>query len=250
MRKVNKIVVIGDVHARSSWKDILKKESGYDLVIFLGDYLDPYNSELKLPEIQLGNLLEILELKVKYPHKVVLLIGNHDFHYTKKSTTECSRYSYEIAKEAGILFDTAIHENIMSVCYHYDDILFTHAGITKTWCMNWGVDAENPEYDIEDICREVNDTFTKNSWAFHFLKGANYSGYGDDITQSPIWVRPNSLVHDRIDNYRQVVGHTGVMKITELPGKAKGIWLCDGLGEEQVLYLVIKDGVMIPSQLY
>lgn len=37
-----KIVVIGDIHGRNVWEDIIKAESP-DQVIFMGDYFDSYN---------------------------------------------------------------------------------------------------------------------------------------------------------------------------------------------------------------
>lgn len=43
--------------------------------------------------------------------------------------------------------------------------------------------------------------------AFRFKIGKNYSEYGDDVSQSPIWVRPNSILEDAVDEFIQVVGH-------------------------------------------
>jgi hypothetical protein len=40
--------------------------------------------------------------------------------------------------------------------------------------------------------------------------------YGDDITQSPIWIRPSSLCEDPLSGYNQIVGHTPVRAISEL----------------------------------
>ena len=51
------IIVIGDVHGRTSWKQIVDKHPGCRLV-FLGDYCDPYE---KIPgEAVLENLMEII----------------------------------------------------------------------------------------------------------------------------------------------------------------------------------------------
>ncbi len=35
-----KTIVIGDIHGRTSWKDIIEKEQTWDKVIFIGDYFD------------------------------------------------------------------------------------------------------------------------------------------------------------------------------------------------------------------
>jgi hypothetical protein len=50
--------------------------------------------------------------------------------------------------------------------------------------------------------------------------GDNYSQTGNDITQSPIWVRPQSLLSDAIEDIIYIVGHTTVMQLglkKELP---------------------------------
>jgi hypothetical protein len=44
----------------------------------------------------------------------------------------------------------------------------------------------------------------------------NFNGrnpFGDDITQSPIWIRPKSLERQPLDGYSQIVGHTPVPEI-------------------------------------
>jgi hypothetical protein len=40
--------------------------------------------------------------------------------------------------------------------------------------------------------------------------------YGDDITQSPIWIRPKSLEMQPLPEYNQIVGHTEMQEITEV----------------------------------
>ena len=40
---MNNILIIPDIHGRTFWKECIKCEC--DEIIFLGDYLDPYNYE-------------------------------------------------------------------------------------------------------------------------------------------------------------------------------------------------------------
>ena len=66
-----------------------------------------------------------------------------------------------------------------------------------------------------------------------------YDGYGDDVTQSPIWVRPSSLNQDAYDMIH-VVGHTHQKAIGREPTKfskgGSGLFIdCPGQ------YLVIQD---------
>lgn len=69
-----KTVVLGDIHGRTIWKDIISKENP-NRVIFLGDYVSTHEGITS--KIQISNLLEILEYKENNPDKVILLRGNH-----------------------------------------------------------------------------------------------------------------------------------------------------------------------------
>lgn len=75
-----KIIVIGDIHGRNTWMDVINQEVTYDKVIFLGDYFD---SKEIFPRQWIDNFKEIVQLKRNNPDGVVLLIGNHDYHYMR-----------------------------------------------------------------------------------------------------------------------------------------------------------------------
>lgn len=73
-----KYLIIGDLHCRPVWKDIVAKEGNTcDKIIFLGDYTCP--KEVKFDDLTdaCGFLYEVLEYKDKNPDKVILLRGNH-----------------------------------------------------------------------------------------------------------------------------------------------------------------------------
>jgi len=89
-----KVLVIPDVHSRKFWRKAIADNIGnVDKIIFLGDYLDPYENEinenLELMECNsfddYKNLLKMLEdivsLKKNEPGKYVLLTGNHTDSY-------------------------------------------------------------------------------------------------------------------------------------------------------------------------
>ena len=79
---LKKILVVPDVHGRIFWKEpVARYIDSVDKVVFLGDYLDPYDEEDGMADDIFENLLEIVELKRKNMGKVVLLKGNHDQHY-------------------------------------------------------------------------------------------------------------------------------------------------------------------------
>ena len=78
-----KTIVLGDTHGRNIWKDIVAQEKA-DRVIFIGDYFDSYDLE---PAIQQHNFKEIIEFKEKDECEVILLVGNHDYHYLPMGET-------------------------------------------------------------------------------------------------------------------------------------------------------------------
>ena len=77
-----KILVLGDIHGRLLWADIVEKEQP-DLTIFLGDYVSTHDKVSA--DQQLSNLEDILNYKEANPDKVILLRGNHEFSSNFKS---------------------------------------------------------------------------------------------------------------------------------------------------------------------
>lgn len=71
-----KTLVIGDVHGRLCWLDIIEKENP-DKVVFLGDYVSTH--QLISSDQQCSNLEDILNYKEENPDKVILLRGNHKY---------------------------------------------------------------------------------------------------------------------------------------------------------------------------
>ena len=74
---MNKVLILPDIHGRKFWKKPCENIDNYDKVVFLGDYLDPYNFEFISVEEAIKNFKEIIELKRNNMDKVVLLLGNH-----------------------------------------------------------------------------------------------------------------------------------------------------------------------------
>ena len=206
-----KIVALGDTHGRYNWKDIVAKESDADKIVFIGDYFDTHDDVT--PEQQIENFLSILEYKKANMDKVVLLIGNHDYHYTGYAYSTYSGYQYGAAPRIREILLEALKDDLMQMCYKHDIYVFTHAGITKTWATRCNI-------DINDLENSINETFKTKPMYFDFTMGDNYSQTGNDITQTPIWVRPQALLSDKLDDIVYIVGHTTVVKLglmEELP---------------------------------
>ncbi|HSC52599.1 MAG TPA: hypothetical protein VLC98_03210 [Phnomibacter sp.] len=117
--------------------------------------------------------------------------------------------------------------------------MFTHAGVTKTWLTNNGYAADG---SIESF---INDLFKARPLSFKFTMGITESYSGDDICQTPIWVRPESLCIDAVDHFIQVVGHTVQEKIRAVCHR---IVLIDTLGISRQ-FLCIENGEMEVMEL-
>ncbi len=225
---MKKIVAIGDIHGRDVWKKIVKANQDVDRIIFIGDYFDAPSYRRKLGsngEEELRNFSEIYQYKLDNPEQVVMLLGNHDYHYlpgivgSYSGFQESMRYTFEQA------LSHAIDDNALQWIHEEDGLLFSHAGVTKTWFESTKVGS----------VAEINDLGIGH---FEFNPGPLLNGYGDEICQTPIWVRPKSLLQDKLDGYIHVVGHTPQPDGIQMDG---GICFIDCL--DIGYYLRILDGL-------
>lgn len=236
------IGVIGDIHGRVIWKEIVKNTKVTNW-IFIGDYFDAYHQGVSGNK-QIVNFKEILELKKANPDKITLLLGNHDYHYIRGIGESYSGYQATYALEIGELVEQAIKDNLIQMCYLYDNFFFSHAGLTKTWVRNiFSPNNVNPL--VTDILvHHLNDYLYYQPRIFRFMSGDNASKTGDDVTQGPIWVRPESLLKDMVDGITCVVGHTSVSSVTIY----EKLILVDCLGRSDE-YLIIEDGLAKSSKI-
>lgn len=223
-----KIVALGDTHGRSKWKEIVVEQKDADMIVFIGDYFDAKDGGYSANR-QIENFKEIVQFKRDNPSKVVLLIGNHDFHYLNGVNETYSSYQFGYAKDINSVLQAAVDEGLLQMCYQYSSYFFSHAGLTKTWANNNNIDMNN----LED---SVNELFRNDITKFKFTMGDNYSYGGNDITQTPIWVRPQSLVKDMVDEIICIVGHTQVKGVTVM--EEDNLILIDCLGTSDE-YLVL-----------
>jgi hypothetical protein len=199
-----KLLALGDIHGRDILFKIVANET-YDKVIFIGDYFD--SKEGITAQKQIENFKKIIHFKKTQLDKVVLLLGNHDFHYLNFSSRINSGYQKEYASSINKLLHNAIDAGFMQMAFQYEDILFPHAGVTNTWLTNNKIKAN------KNIPHSINQLFKKNPTAFEFIVKPRQQANGDNIYQSCIWVRPTSLFKDAIQGLKQVVGHTQQEKI-------------------------------------
>ena len=207
---MKKILVIGDVHGRNEWSQILEENPDYDRVVFMGDYFDSWDLSA---EIQMDNFKDICRMKDISPDKIILLYGNHDLHYLLQGE-KYSGYQGVFASQIKDLLED--NEDKLQWAYEEDLFLFTHAGVSNEWCKNHSVNRSMP---VDDINQQPLSSF----------------GFKN--------CRPFSLLQDHIGGFKQVVGHTEKKEIECV--YPNNIWFVDVPGS----YITIVDGDVVKNQL-
>lgn len=234
-----KIIAVGDIHGRDTWKKVAAQEPDFDKFVFVGDYFDNWHP--MTPERIFENFREMLAFQDKHPGKVVLCIGNHDFQYMPISGgTE--RYSgYNPITQLNLDGFPDWWKTLVPA-YQYQDILFSHAGLTQTWAENNLPQKVIRFWMTQDLDKRIADRFEYAPESFKFHP-EDESNCGEDIRQGPFWVRPIHLSSNPYPGIRQVVGHTH----TEGVDNIGPVTMIDtGKGGQ---YLKIIDGVMHTGSL-
>lgn len=272
-------LIIGDLHCRSIWKDIVAKEgNSCDRIVFLGDYTCPREVQLSDPTDACGFLYEVLDYKDKNPDKVVLLRGNHDLGSLGYYWAQCWPQDYPKVQQYWQTNDVKnwFLKNSQWV-YRIPDtnIVCSHAGVGEKFLENVQqyldrIGFYNPFEDkgfnqcqiylwtIENINN------IEPCELFGFTDDNPFDTCGESKTQPCTWIRPQTLMDYGVKDIIHVVGHTPVGIITNLKEEclkysskdeidiyknqnSPDIWCCDCLMNNQ--YLIIEDNKFIPSKI-
>lgn len=245
IKQAMKTVIISDVHGRDQWKQIVAQENDADKVIFLGDYFDSFN----IPAVeQMHNFKEIVEFKETSGKEVIMLLGNHDYHYYPGiNETSTSGYQTRMA----VVIKQLVQENKqhLQVAHREHEFVFSHAGLSSIW-----LDDTVIGWTVDNMVDKINELLT---YAPHAIGYRSYrmlndkqwfgsQGYGDETYQGPLWIRPRSLMAANKDTLRkqiiQVVGHTHQDQI-DTKGKATGgRYYFTDVQETSKEYTIITDG--------
>lgn len=233
-----KTIVFGDIHGRTVWKDIVKQENP-DRVIFMGDYVSSHDN---IPEVQqISNLQDILEFKKNFEGEVIMLRGNHDLQHLEYKGFECCCFCPSV-----YIYMNEVKEEFLNATqwvYVMDDLVFSHAGISKKF---W------ESLDLGEATKENLLKINKLpiSSIFAFTPDSPFDYYGNSTCQPCTWIRPESLLSSHIDNWNQVVGHTrmkypgDLLKYVQSEDKEKygftmkELWCVDSLPDS---YMVIDE---------
>ena len=241
---MSKTVFIGDVHGSDKWKAVVSKETDADRFVFVGDYFDSFD----IPGLlQMHNFKEIVQFKETSSAEVVMLVGNHDYHYFPEiGENGTSGYQPRMAPAISMLIRE--NRNHLRIAFSFDDILCTHAGVSEEFLNGvFGYKA----WKVNDIARDLNELFEYKPNSFEFN---GFEPTGDNRSQGPLWIRPTSLVSASKNirkDYYQVVGHTSMLRLDMedihkwAGGKYYFIDTMNTSGE----YLVLTDGVFTKNQI-
>lgn len=231
-----KRLVIGDIHGEIAVvKQIYEKEQP-DEVILLGDYFDSYTLSDSEILYAFNELLILREYHLSLNKgNFIMLLGNHELHYLLP-TAEYGGYRQGYAAVAHIRLKDCLTDKIIKYV-HIDNKLktiYSHAGVSNDWIT------KRIKQDYNTFPLECINELDLNYFGINHLSGIN--GYGDTPTQSPLWIRPNSLLLNAYSPYgiqwTQIFGHTHNKHISELGN----LYNCDTLPNEYLIEDISDDG--------
>ena len=240
---IPKVLIIPDVHGRTFWKEAIDKFSMSEYpnlkIVFLGDYLDPYESYDGISkEEAFVNFEDIIYYSETDP-RITLLIGNHDWHYF----VNLDQCRIDKARERNIehIFKQYMSSFRLTYTIELDGCkyLFSHAGITKKWLSDVAamatqeVNEWNPGEGDNYVDPKTDEKFIWIEKLSHISKTNDFSlfeeslqKYDDSFYTCPIsmisrerggWYPHGSLIwadiHEHLYNedfkgYYQIFGHT------------------------------------------
>lgn len=200
-------IIIPDIHGRDFWRWTVAQRKEEDTLIFLGDYLDPYENEWIYWSDAYKGLLDIIALKRENPEKVVLLLGNHDLHYLFPNLRG-SRYNEYQAEKIRKTFEDNMDCFQMAAECKMDErrYLLTHAGVNKAWVQKYA-DVFGP------VDKLTADTFNSLMFKDAFVEAlgdVSFLRWGSAPAGSMVWadVEEFEWSEARLPDVIQVFGHT------------------------------------------
>ena len=218
---MNKIIAIGDLHGKNSWKKVNPEE--YDQIIFIGDYADSFTIT---PDKIINNLKELIDFKKQHSGKVTLLLGNHDIHYMEYPAYRCSGFNSFFQPDYTELFRD--NRNLFQAAVQYGDYLFTHAGLSRSFVKCYLAEhvqlIEDKKIHVADLLNSIHNS--ENQAVLHTVSALRGGG---DLFGGITWADYRETSVDLLPGYHQVVGHTPRKKITKIEGDNSSITYIDVL---------------------
>lgn len=206
------MIIIPDTHGRDFWREPVAEYLGKEHILFLGDYLDPYEYEDISTSDAFTRFTEIVQLKRENTDSITLLLGNHDLHYMSGALMG-SRYDFTHA----FMIKKLIAENsaYLKLAHVHEDgdkkVLFTHAGLRKGW-----VEAHKQFFEKDgpaNVARTLNEMWTdaaSRPYLYLILSDISTSRWGYSAYGSPIWNDIEDMADDpdEYPGWYQIFGHS------------------------------------------
>jgi hypothetical protein len=126
--------------------------------------------------------------------------------------------------------------------YKVGDYIFSHAGVSQDWLNDIS------QYTYHNYVDDIMNC--KKGWTVDELSDIctfypyDFGGYGKNIHQSCVWIRPQALYSCAIEGYNQVVAHTRLEEITKVSLKnGKDLWIVDDDQKPNYLILNIEENI-------
>lgn len=205
------MIILPDIHGRMFWKEAIRQKKAGEVVLFLGDYMEPYTSfEDITSDESYENFTEIIDYKKNNADECILLLGNHDFACIDDDMITC-RHDYNNSKRNRDIFID--NESFFKIAHStkIGDItyLFTHAGVHSEWFH------DITEYDPDDISEYLNRMYEEDYDRLkRYLKRiSSYRGGWTYNYGSCIWADVREFIKKNpdmpeFDNTYQIFGHT------------------------------------------
>ena len=205
------IIIIPDLHGREFWRKAIDALPADASVVFLGDYLDPYENEWIYWTDAFKGLLDVIEFKKAHFEQVTLLFGNHDLHYLfpELKGTRYNEYKEDVIRatfeENLDCFQMAVEHVVGGKRY-----LFSHAGVHPGWVR------KHPDL-FGSVDKITAETFNRLMFTDEFvaaLSDVSALRGGWSRVGSMIWADMDEFVGTKVNESEmyQICGHTKCAK--------------------------------------
>lgn len=253
-----KSLIIGDLHCRPIWKDIVAKEGNTcDKIIFLGDYTCPKEVKFNDPTDACGFLYEVLDFKDKNPDKVILLRGNHDLASIGYYWAQCwpkDNDKVQAYWQTNDVKNWFLKNTQWVYRIPFTNIVCSHAGIGEYFLNECAKRTQSEHRCTIEQISEINRLIP--SELFGFTDDNPFDTNGESKCQPCTWIRPYTLLEYGVKDVIHVVGHTPTKHICNIKEECIesenvqnycDVWCCDNLANGE--YLIIEDREFKPCKL-
>lgn len=215
------VATIGDPHGFRIVEKIEELLKTHDKVVVTGDYVDHWTRDA---QEMMHNLIDLIQLKKKYPNRIVLILGNHDLPYyflgdfNMYNLTMCTGHNIDAAVTLNIIYKDNI--GLFQTAYQINDgenkYLWTHAGLSQHWMDTQYQYVKKRMYsdvedDFPDMADRLNAAFFMRVSQL-FIVPRSRGGWGS-AAGGPFWADKTDTLYRSAENFHQIVGHSKVKDI-------------------------------------